>query len=303
MGQQFCTACGAKLTGNMSFCEHCGARVEQGTESSLAYQVSQKPQVPEQHPPPSAGTIPVVLVAGIIIVLVLIGAGVLFILPALQNGELPAIPGTATTVPTIIPTPEPTPIPAETTVLPTRAPDPFPGARALKERVPFGEGSVASEATVYRYWINDTYQWHNDMDNRYYTQKPGVGNKYLFVFVQMMNLGDTRVWLPPAGSIVVHYDGRNYFQDYTHYKPDKSSDRKATAVEIKEVEYLHKLNGDEYVEDFGFSHGTELGYIYPGKSNAVDGYIIYEVPQSLSPETTYVTIRFNGEDYGVWRLV
>lgn len=141
------------------------------------------------------------------------------------------------------------------------------------------------------------------MDNRYYTQKPGVGNKYLFVFVQMMNLGDTRVWLPPAGSIVVHYDGRDYFQDYTHYKPDKSSDRKATAVEIKEVEYLHKLNGDEYVEDFGFSHGTELGYIYPGKSNAVDGYIIYEVPQSLSPETTYVTIRFNGEDYGVWRLV
>ncbi len=140
------------------------------------------------------------------------------------------------------------------------------------------------------------------MDNQYYTQKPRAGNKYLFVFVQMVNLGDTRVWLPPSGSIVVHSEGNDYFQDYNHYKPDKSSDRKATAIEIKEVEFLHKLSGDEYVEDFGFSHGAELGYIYPGKSNAVDGYVIYEVPQSLTPEKTYVTIRFNGEDSGVWRL-
>jgi hypothetical protein len=53
---------------------------------------------------------------------------------------------------------------------------------------------------------------------------------------------------------------------------------------------------------FGFSHGTELGYLYPGMSNAVDGYIIYEVPQSLTPEKTYVEIPFNTKDHAVWKL-
>ena len=37
-------------------------------------------------------------------------------------------------------------------------------------------------------------------------------------------------------------------------------------------------------------------------SNAVDGYIIYEVPQSLTPEKTYVGIPFNTQDQGVWKL-
>jgi hypothetical protein len=120
--------------------------------------------------------------------------------------------------------------------------------------------------------------------------------------VHLQNNGDTRVWFPPAGSIIVYHDGATYNQDQSHYKPDKSEAAKATPVEVKEIQYVQKLNGDEYAEDFGFSHGTELAYLYPGISNAVDGYIIYEVPQSLTPEKTYVGIPFNAQDQGVWKL-
>lgn len=185
---------------------------------------------------------------------------------------------------------------------PAQKPDPFPGALKLNEWFPFGTGNVASSATVYRYWINDTYEWHNDMDNRYYVQKPKAGNKYLFVFIHLVNSGDTRVWFPPAGSVGVFCNGARYYEDQNHYKPDKASDPRATPVEIREIQYFHKLTGAEYVEDFGFSHGTELAYLYPGTSNAVDGYIIYEVPKSLIPEETYVTIIFNGQDQGAWKL-
>ena len=187
---------------------------------------------------------------------------------------------------------------------PAPAPDPYPHALALGQKFPFGTGKVASEGTVYRYWINDTYQWLNNMDNHYYTapDQPKPGYKYLFVFVQMTNNGETRVWFPPSSNIAVHYHGTTCLPDPSHYLPNKGEGEKETPVLIKEVQYFRKLNGDEYAEDFGFSHGTRPDFLYPGTSNSMDGYIIYVVPASLTPEQTYVEIPFNGQETGVWRL-
>jgi hypothetical protein len=310
MGQKYCTACGAALTEGLKFCEHCGSPVIPDLTGTVPQPAV--PVVPPSGVSPS-GALPaggkgsknVIMVAGVILLLVIAAGAVFVILPELSgDGTSPGgLPGPVTTARTSTTVPPATlPSAPETPVTPTPAPDPFPGALNLKERFPFGSGKVASEATVYRYWMNDTYEWHNDKDNNYYVQRPGAGNKYLFVFVQMVNTGDTRVWFPSAGSVVVHYHGTSYYQDQTHYKPNKASNVKATPIEVKEIQYFQKLNGDEYAEDFGFSHGTELAYLYPGGSNAVDGYILYEVPKSLNPEETYVIIPFNGQDQGIWRL-
>lgn len=308
MGQQFCTVCGAKLNEGTRFCESCGALVQPAPADLSGSQkdtITAAPGAVPSSPQKTSGNegkFPIKIIAGVVIMIIIAAAVFILLLPKLSGGDLSTIPGMATPVPTTIPTPVVTPTTITTTVAPTPTPDPFPNALALGQKVPFGSGKVASEGTVYRYWINDTYQWHSDIDNKYYTQKPKPGNKYLFVFVQMMNIGDTRVWLPPASSVVVHYNGAVYDQDQEHFKPDKVGNTKATAIEVQEIQYFHKLSGVEYVEDFGFSHATELGYIYPGLSNAVDGYIIYEVPQSLTPDKTYVTISFNGQDSGVWKL-
>ena len=185
---------------------------------------------------------------------------------------------------------------------PCPEPDPFPGALALRERFPFGTGKVASIATVYGYWINDTYEWHNDMDNRFYVQRPGYREQVPFC---VRSPGKYRRYpglVSPPGSVIVRFDNVAYHEDRNHFRPDKATDADATPIEIREIQYYQKLNGDEYVEDFGYSHGTELGYLYPGKSNAVDGYIIYEVPRALTPDKTYVEIPFNGQDRGIWKL-
>jgi hypothetical protein len=308
MGQQFCTICGAKLSSGIRFCESCGAPVEpelpkQSTTPATTITNPPAGSGPVRgHQDAGSGKIPVTILAGIVILLIIAAVAVMIMLPKLQDSGISGINGGSTPASTAIPTQVSTPETIAATPELTSTPDPFPGAFRMGERMPFGSGEVASEGTVYRYWINDTYQWHNDMDNKYYPQKPGPGNKYLFIFVHMVNHGTTRVWLPHAGTIRVYYDGNMYSQDQNHYKPDKTGDLKATAIEVGEVQYYHKLNGDEYVEDFGYSHGTELGYIYPGRSNAVDGYIIYEVPQSLTPDKTYVAISFNGQDQGIWKL-
>lgn len=195
-----------------------------------------------------------------------------------------------------------TTIPTPTTA-PTPPPDPFPNALTIRTWFNFSSGKTASQGTVYKKWINDTYQWHDDMDNKWYTQKAKAGNKFLFVFVCIVDRGDTRVWYPKASSIVIHFDNQIYSVDQLHYIPDKSGGNlKATAIEVGEVQYYHKLFGAEYTEDYGLSHGTMSDYVYPGESNAIDGYIIYEVPAFLTAEDTYVEISFNGQERAVWKL-
>jgi len=253
------------------------------------------------------GIPPLKIVAGIVIVLILLaGAAYIFALPKLSGGSFfPVLPGTTGT-PTPLATPvvtEPTPaLVATIEVPPTPVPDPFPDAYQVKELFSFNEGRYASRATVYRYWMNATYQWHNDMDNRYYTEKPKQGFKYLFVFVNIENIGTDGYPYPKSGMIRVHNDGDVYYVDPSHHLPDKSTDRDAIPVEIKEVETQSDYFNLERVEDYGYSHGTTQDFVYPGQGNAVDGYLIYQVPVYLKPADTYVEIQFDSNDRAAWKL-
>ena len=194
-----------------------------------------------------------------------------------------------------------TKVPATTAVTPTPTAM-FPAALALKEKFDIGTGDVASEATVYRYWLNDTYQWHNDMDNKYYTQSPPNGDRYFFVFISIVDRGNTRVWPPSADAIHLWYAGNEYALDPDHFLPDTVNNPNVKPLEIGEIQYDHQLYSTELVSDYGYSHGEKLGFVYPGESNALDGYLIYVVPASLTPDQAYVQITFNGNDTGVWKL-
>ena len=309
MGQKFCTICGAVLPEGVKFCESCGAVVEQIVPASYPPVSSPAPAVPVPYVPVGTGKgspLPKIIAGIVIVLVVLAGAVYIFVLPKISGGSSPlAIPGLsgATPTPTLtLVVIASTPVTTAPTAAPTPTPDPFPNALLVKDGFPFGSGKVASEATVYRVWMNETYQWHNDMDNKYYLERAKSGNKFLFVFLNVFIKGDTRVWPPSAGNIKVHYDGQVYSSDPNHFIPDKSSDRKATAIEVKEVQYFSKLYGSEYVEDYGYSHGTQYAYLYPGKSNAIDGYLIFQVPASLTPDKAYAQIEFNGNEVGVWKL-
>lgn len=242
-----------------------------------------------------AGVLGILVIAAVVYFVVLAGHGGADTPDALKGEVVPAVP-----VNTLVTGSLPSVAPLMTM---TQTQDPFPYALMLNQRFSFGSGTVASEATVYRYWENGTYEWHNDKNNRYYVEHPATGNKYLFVFVHLQNIGTTRVWFPPAENILVYHNGVSYTEDQDHCKPDDAMEDEAAMVEVKEGQYFPKLSGDEYAEDFGFSHGTEISTLYPGTSNAIDGYIVYEVPQSLVPEETYVIISFNAQDRGVWKLV
>ena len=306
MGQKFCTVCGSALSEGIKFCESCGTPVEQeppapGPQPLTEQAAPAAPAAPLPHQTVSAKKAPVKIIAGIVILLLIAAAAVFVVLPKLSGGSSP-VSGTGTAVSTAVTTVAATTVPVVTTTAPTPVPDPFPNALQLRDGFPFSSGSTASEGTVYRIWVNDTYHWHNNKDNNYYTQLPQSGNKFLFVFVSVYNKGDTRVWPPTSGNIKVHYGGAVYSTDPSHVLPSVSSDEEARPIDIKEVQYFSKLFGSEYAEDYGFSHGTQVAYLYPGKSNAIDGYLVYQVPASFTPDKGYAEIIFNGQDHAVWKL-
>jgi len=207
------------------------------------------------------------------------------------------------TVTTIAPV-VPTVITIETTVTPQPTQDPFPNALKLKQTFNFSSGKSASEGTVYRYWMNDTYQLFDPRETRYVTKYPASGNKYLIIFVNVVNRGTARTFPPSSSNIIIQFDGKSYYPDTTHALPktEKNKDSPPEIIRIGQIEFFHKLYGSEYVEDFGFFHGMEQSFLTPGESNAIDGYIIYEVPASLTPEKTYVEIGFNSQASAVWKL-
>jgi len=173
----------------------------------------------------------------------------------------------------------------------------------LKENYLFGNGTMwKSEATVYRIWINDTYRWFSPDDNQYYTKVAPAGKKYLFVFIWMVCLGTDRAPLPQQDNIYVLYDTAVISRDPAHALPTKNPDSSPKVVRIGEIEFSKKRLDTEYIEDFGYSHGLRLGYINPGESNAVDGYVVYEVPASLTPENASVSIVMPQGDTANWKL-
>lgn len=310
MGNKFCSSCGAVLPEQGTFCEQCGALAEPDNKSgpvTIPVQTDFDPladTITMSGDRPPAKKFPVKIIAGILCISIVAFAAFLILAPKLSGTttQIPVQAGPVVTPSPVLAAVTTIPVTEETTDTPTPAALPEPEAMPLKTKFTFGSGDVISEGTVYRYWMNATYQWHNDMDNHYYVQKARDGYKYLIIFVNMENKGSTRVWPPGSNSIHLLYDDREYFPDQNHYLPDKSVNIKATPIEIKEIQYISKLTGSEYVEDYGYSHGSKLAYLYPGESNAIDGYLIYEVPDYVKPEKIRIRIDFNGKDTGVWKL-
>ena len=246
MGKKFCNSCGAELSDEVKFCEQCGSEVAPDVSDIAPVSPSQPPagsQPSLQVFPALAGAgrkkSQVLLLAGIVVILVIAAAIVFLVLPHYGGshgaaGSSSAVSGTS-------------PLPAgsimETPGLPVTTPAPttpaslYPDALKLKQPLTFGSGDVISECTVYRYWINDSYQWHNNFDNHYYTQKADDGYKFLFIFIDMANNGKNRVWPPTTDNIHLLYGGTEYPIYAGHSLPVKSIENEVSITKITEMQY------------------------------------------------------------------
>jgi len=205
---------------------------------------------------------------------------------------------TSTSPPVQTPTTMPTT--AVVTLSPTPTAVPFPNALAQNEYATFGSADKIGKATVYRYEVKPSYTWTSpswnspreqaaaspplELQRGYNLEKPQEGNTFLFVYVRVMNTGTNAVYAPSAKQFIVSSDGKMY-----SYSPVHSSDV-----------IIDKVTGTQY--DYQIGRGGTVGYIQPGESNKAEGYLIYEIPATFSPGTTYVVSNLDYQTKAEWKL-
>ncbi|MBN1431598.1 MAG: hypothetical protein JW931_02380 [Methanomicrobiaceae archaeon] len=161
----------------------------------------------------------------------------------------------------------------------TQAPEsPFPDAIPLGKNFVYGDEKDGRILTIYNAFLVPTYWFHSTAHGYDWEYPPAEGNQYLFLELKVKHNGTkTELGAPFPGSVNVYYDGRYY---------SFLEEREGAVYKVTDPNV-----GDDYVGGILNIHGTE------------DGFLIYEVPESLTLDEAYVQVGL-GNVYGspVWKL-
>lgn len=217
------------------------------------------------------------------------------------------------------PTPTPTPIPttAPPTPEPTPTPEPIPdwscyGGNCYDLRDwlwwfradanNFGE-DLRVWTTVYDYKFLPVFRYYSVSWARNLKENPEPGKKFLFIFVNMYSdADDARPYLYPKEHWIAQVKDRLYY-------PEDVVDPSLRIVDLDNSwDYAHVQSprpfGYKIVQDkgTGIIRAEKQDTLYGGRSNAADGYIIYQVPEDADETNTKILARFGNQGEGIWSL-
>ena len=221
----------------------------------------------------------------------------------------------------ISPTPEPTPIPPETTApTPTPTPTPVPtpdwtgcgfkdNCYQLRDWTHWfrenasGYQDLSTWATVYGYKVLPRYHFHDPMwgTQAQYLWAPAPGYEWLFIFVNIYSDGDdARQYGYDTSHFMIQVKDRLYYAE-DPYHPENA---------IMELNEIWNYNHTESIKPYGFYIAQDLqtgiytakpmSQIYAGRSNAWDGWILYEVPAGTDLNEVKVAASFDNLGGNVW---
>lgn len=231
---------------------------------------------------------------------------------------------TPTPLPTPTPTPLPTPIPTPSSIptLAARYVDPFiPGERWESQWYKWhredvqginGEGTkdLMVGIVAYRHKFLDSYTWYNNALGQYFTETPPTGTRYLAVWVHEEMLGDNAtfdpsMWAFDETAFRLQINGNLYYP-YQGHNPVNN---------IKEFEGYHDYYDVYIAPPFGYdlvftSHSPQSGgweamqrgWLRLGQGNALDGYILFEVPATTYEKDMILTGAFSTFGDAYWHF-
>ena len=174
-----------------------------------------------------------------------------------------------------------------------------------------GFKSMSIHARVYDYRIFDKYHWFNPTDWLYYTEYPSSRDKkFVFIFANIymddIQGQDTRMWIPDES----HYGLQ--IKDKIYYPIEMEGLKQLRIQELEETDNYNDDSKIQYYSTFRqheYGHPETAGetyeqytYLKGGKSNAIDGYMIFEVPKEAQLEDMIVNVNYYSFGSSQWRL-
>jgi hypothetical protein len=174
-----------------------------------------------------------------------------------------------------------------------------------------GLKDMAVHVRIYDYRVMDSYHWFNPSDYKYYEEFPSnKNNKFVFVFINILmddiSGDDTRMWLPDEKHYGIQI-GQTIYQPLDFMKQ----------LRIQELEDTYNLNDDHrigYYNSYNYYSSnlnnaptagetyTNITWLRGGKSNAVDGYLVYEVPKEIELKDMILTANFYEFGNAAWKF-
>jgi len=190
------------------------------------------------------------------------------------------------------------------------------GTRLLKRPFTFirykalYEQDMKITTIVYDYKMFEKLHWFNPTTYKYQEQLPSEGKKFCFIFITvfMDDIGgdDTRAWAFSRNYFgLFDGDNMNYAIDYPYQ------------IRYRELETTPTFDNTEYVQAFkqrrlynpeesavktAGEYSEETYYLRGGLSNAIDGYLLFEIPEDKEPKDLIVFADLSSFGFSRWRL-
>jgi phosphate transport system permease protein len=232
--------------------------------------------------------------------------------------------------------PRPSPAPSSPAQVSSTEPAvPVKNALDVGESYWYGDNSRPCLATIYNVTVLPFY-FYWDMDwNRFVQVTPvSTGDMFLVVFIRIEDTANMSAIVPPASEFIVSYNGQTYSNNpYFDTSVISQNEYNIYSTNFNAMPYQWIREIGQQKRDYAFLTGYDIfgqnttvvsnytansaysppsasnpngeGYfIKPGSSNAIDGYLIYEVPGSAAADLrdTYVQVSFNSFSPTQWRL-
>ena len=201
-----------------------------------------------------------------------------------------------------------------------------------------GLKDMHGHVSVYRVIGMDTFHWHSYAWGKDFEEPAPEGYQWLFVFIRIYldydgTEGSSNLWIPDQRHFAISTGSHTYYPDTTTLNPvnyvREFSDNNIRSVDnttlAKPYDYsiYYRPNYDELAKDgcgtytvnnityfYTCEHeGSEGGYIanitgvlFPGKSNAEDGYILFKVPRDWATQDTKVISNIYAFGTPAWEI-
>jgi len=212
---------------------------------------------------------------------------------------------------------------------------PVKNALDIGESYWYGDNSRPCLVTIYNATTMPLY-FYWDIDwNRFVQVTPASsGDTFLVIFIRIEDTGNMSAIVPPAAQYVVYYKGQAYYNEpYFDTSVLDANEISIYTANFNLLPYQWIREIGQQKRDYAFLTGYNIfgqnttvisnysannqftpptantpngegWFIKPGRSNAIDGYLIYEVPGAVATDLkdTYVQVPFNSFSSTQWRL-
>jgi hypothetical protein len=161
-----------------------------------------------------------------------------------------------------------------------------------------GLHDISGHVKVYGWRQFDTLHIFNAPDYKYYEIMPNRDNATFFIVFVKIYLDDVigddvPMWLPRENQYWLLSGGKTY-QPMEWDKQLRIKEIEDTPIDdlSSNIEYYGVINTysrDKKYRDTAGEYAQPVYYVRGGESNAIDGYIIYEIDKGANPEDNIIT--------------